>query len=67
MPIMSGLEALSQIIRYSPHTKVVMFTLDNADDFRRKALDLGASAYVNKSAPIEELFAEVRKLLAQKP
>jgi DNA-binding NarL/FixJ family response regulator len=42
-----------------------MFTLDDAQELRQKAFDLGASAYISKSAPLEELIAEVRKLLAQ--
>jgi DNA-binding NarL/FixJ family response regulator len=64
MPIMGGLQALPEIARCSPKTKVLMFTLDDARELRRKAFDLGASAYISKSAPVEELLAEVRKLLA---
>jgi two-component system, NarL family, response regulator NreC len=65
MPIMSGFEALPEIIRCSPNTRVVMFTLDDAQELRQKAFHLGASGYVTKSAPIEELLAEVRKLLVE--
>ena len=67
MPIMGGLQALPEIIRSSPNTRVVMFTLDDARELRQKAFALGASAYIPKSAPIEELLAEVRKLLADTP
>lgn len=65
MPVMSGLQALPEIVRCSPNTRVVMFTLDDAQELRQKAFDLGASAYITKSAPIDELLAEVRKLLAE--
>lgn len=65
MPIMSGLQALPEIIRCSPNAKVVMFTVDDAEEFRQQAFHLGAHAYVSKSAPIEELLAEVRKLLGE--
>jgi DNA-binding NarL/FixJ family response regulator len=64
MPIMNGLQALPEIVRCSPGTKVLMFTLDDAQELRRKALDLGASAYISKAAPIGDLVAEVKKLLA---
>lgn len=67
MPIMSGLQALPEIIRCSPNTRVVMFTLDDAEELRKKAFALGASAYVPKAGPIEELLAQVRKLLADTP
>ncbi len=66
MPIMSGLQALPEIIRSSPGTKVVMFTVDDVEELRRQAFRLGARAYVSKSAPIEELVVEVRKLLSEK-
>jgi DNA-binding NarL/FixJ family response regulator len=65
MPIMSGLQALPEIIRCCPGIRVVMFTLDDAQELRQKSFDIGASAYISKSAPLEELIAEVRKLLAQ--
>src|SRR5260370_882590 len=64
MPIMNGLQALPEIVRCSPGTKVLMFTLDDAQELRRKALDLGASAYISKAASIGDLVAEVKKLLA---
>lgn len=65
MPIMSGLQALPEIIRRVPSTKIVMFTVDDAEEFRRQAFQLGAHAFVSKVAPIEELLDDVRKLLGQ--
>ena len=51
-------------IRCSPNTRVVIFTLDDAQELRQKAFDLGASACVTNSAPMEELLAKVSKLAA---
>jgi len=65
MPVMSGLQALPEIVQSSPYTKIVMFSVHDAEELRRQAFDLGAHAYVVKSAPLEQLLAEVRKLLAQ--
>jgi DNA-binding NarL/FixJ family response regulator len=66
MPIMSGLQALLEIMRCSPSTKIVMFTVDDAEELKRQAFRLGARAYVSKSAPVEELIGEVKKLLDEK-
>lgn len=65
MPIMSGLQALPEIIRRSPSAKVVVFTVDDTEELRRQALHLGARAFISKSAPIEELVAELRRLLGE--
>jgi two-component system chemotaxis response regulator CheY len=66
MPKMSGLQALPEIIRCCPNAKVVMFTIDDAEELRRQALLLGARAYIVKTAPLEELIAEVRRLFGEK-
>lgn len=65
MPVKGGLEALPEIIRCSPTTKVLMFTVDDAEELRRRALDLGASAYLSKSSPVADLLTEIKRLLGQ--
>ena len=65
MPIMGGFEALPEMLRYSPGMKVIIFTLHEAAELRQLALQLGAHSYVVKSAPPEDLVAEVKKLLGQ--
>src|SRR5438309_6852632 len=50
-------------IRCSPNTRVVVH-IGCAQELRQKTFDLGASACVTKSAPMEELLAKVKKLAA---
>jgi DNA-binding NarL/FixJ family response regulator len=65
MPVMSGLEALPEILRSRPKIKVVIFTLDESEELKKHLFGLGAHGYVPKSAPPEELVAEVKRLLKQ--
>jgi DNA-binding NarL/FixJ family response regulator len=46
-----------------PHLKIVIFTLDDAEELRQHAFRLGALGYVSKSESPEALLTEVRKLL----
>ena len=65
MPVMSGLEALPEILRSRATIKVVIFTLDESEELKKHLFSLGAHSYVPKSAPPEELVAEVKRLLKQ--
>lgn len=62
MPVMSGLQAIPDMLECAPGLKIVIFTVDDAQELRQEALRLGARGYVSKSEP-EALLAEVRKLL----
>jgi len=61
MPGMSGFELLSRIRTLAPGVKVFMVSAYEGDEFRRKAIDLGADGFVAK--PME--FSELRALIAQ--
>lgn len=50
MPVMDGLEALPRILQRCPGTKVVVLSGLDAGQMQRTALELGASAYVEKGA-----------------
>lgn len=67
MPVMDGLEALPAICRMSPDTKVVMLTGFGSDAVRRRAMDAGASRYVEKGAQPNELIEVVRDVFASVP
>jgi DNA-binding NarL/FixJ family response regulator len=62
MPIMNGLDAIPEIVKSAPDLKIVVFSVDEADELRREALRRGAHGYVSKSSP-ENLIDEVTKLL----
>jgi len=64
MPILNGIDAARRIKKALPTTKLVFLTMHANAIYLRKALELGASAYVLKSGAAEELLAgieEVRK------
>lgn len=65
MPVMNGIEALPEILRSRPKIKVVIFTLDESEELKKHVFKLGAHSYVAKSAPPDELVAEVKRLLKQ--
>ena len=65
MPKMSGLDALPEIRKASPKTKIIMITafatVENAVDAVKK----GASEYLSKPFKIGELLAAVRRVLEE--
>jgi DNA-binding NarL/FixJ family response regulator len=63
MPVMGGLDAIPEIIKSAPGIKIVVFSVDEAEEFKREALRRGAHSYVAKSSPITVLMNEVVKLL----
>ena len=62
MPVMSGFQAIPEMLKCAPRLKIVIFTVDDAEELRQEAFRLGARGYISKSEP-EALLAEVRKLL----
>jgi DNA-binding NarL/FixJ family response regulator len=62
MPDMDGIEALPQVLDASPATKVVFYSGFEEQGLVDKARQLGAAAFIEKSAPIDSL---VDRLLRQ--
>jgi DNA-binding NarL/FixJ family response regulator len=62
MPVMSGFQAIPEMLKCAPQLKIVIFTVDDAEELRQYAFRLGARGYISKSEPAT-LLAEVRKLL----
>jgi DNA-binding NarL/FixJ family response regulator len=61
MPKMDGLSAAEQILRSDrPGTRVLMLTTYDTDEYVYRALAAGASGFLLKSLPPEELIAAVR-------
>ena len=58
MPVMDGLEALPQVLEASPDTRVVLYSGFEEQGLLEKARGLGASAFLKKSAPIEQLVGD---------
>ena len=64
LPNVNGLEACRQITQANPAIKVIVFTATNDPDVRERAFELGASAFVSKTAPGADLLSTVKRLWA---
>ena len=63
MPRSNGLEALKEIKRVSPQTKVLVLTVHKTEDYVFTALQAGADGYVLKDSSAAELTLAVRSVL----
>jgi DNA-binding NarL/FixJ family response regulator len=64
MPTMDGLEAARHVMKMSPGTRVLILTTFDADEYVYEALRAGASGFLLKDAPAEQLVTAVRCLAA---
>jgi DNA-binding NarL/FixJ family response regulator len=60
MPVLDGIEATRQIVRAQPDTRVLILTTFGLDGYVYDALRAGASGFMLKDAPPEEIAAAVR-------
>ncbi|HEX7104355.1 MAG TPA: response regulator transcription factor [Acidothermaceae bacterium] len=60
MPVLDGIEATRRIVAAQPATKVLMLTTFGLDDYVFEALRAGASGFMLKDAPPEEIASAVR-------
>jgi DNA-binding NarL/FixJ family response regulator len=60
MPVLDGIEATRRITRAHPATRVLMLTTFGLDSYVYEALRAGASGFMLKDAPPEEIAAAVR-------
>jgi len=60
MPIMNGVEATRQITMKYPHVRVLVLTTYADDEWVFDAIQAGASGYLLKDTPREELIKAVR-------
>jgi len=62
MPRTNGLEALKEIKRSNPGIRVLILTVQKAEDYVRAALEAGADGYVVKDSTSSELFLAIRSV-----
>jgi two-component system, NarL family, response regulator NreC len=60
MPGGSSIAAISRLSAISPHTAVVVLTMEDDPAFMREALGAGASSYVLKDAAATDLVRAIR-------
>jgi len=66
MPVMNGVEAVKLIHRDHPEVKVIMLTTYDDDEYVKDALKFGASGYLLKDIPIEDLVAQIKSVCTGK-
>jgi len=64
MPVMDGLHAARQILTPGCRTRVLILTTFDADDYVYEALRAGASGFLLKDAPADQLVTAVRSIAA---
>ncbi|WP_300266354.1 response regulator transcription factor [Microbacterium sp.] len=62
MPGMDGIEATTAVLEAAPGTRVLIVTTFARPGYLRSALDAGASGFVVKDAPAEQLADAVRRV-----
>ena len=67
MPGMGGLEAARRILDTDPDVKVIMLSAHDDDLLKARALETGASGYLSKISPMDQLIDAVRKARRGEP
>lgn len=57
-----GFSATAELKKILPEVKILILTMHDDDEYLFRALKSGASGYILKSAPSEELLGAIRKL-----
>jgi DNA-binding NarL/FixJ family response regulator len=63
MPMLNGIEATLQLRQRSPRIKIVVLTMHADVTFATEVLQAGASAYLLKNAPVEEIKIAIQRVL----
>jgi len=64
MPELDGLETTRRLLERDPSPKVVVLTTFDLDDYVYEAIRAGASGFLLKSAPPQQLIAGIRTVMA---
>jgi DNA-binding NarL/FixJ family response regulator len=59
MPVMNGLETTSVILKNSPSTKIIAWTIFDSEEYIVAMIKLGVKSFLNKNND-EELFKAIR-------
>jgi two-component system response regulator NreC len=63
MPGTNGIEAIAEIKRRNPETKILVLTLHRAEEYIHQSLKAGADGYILKDASHDELRVAIRSVL----
>jgi DNA-binding NarL/FixJ family response regulator len=62
MPGMSSFQAIRQIHRVRPETKVLLLTMYDDEDYLAEGMEAGANGYILKDSPAEHLLLAIREV-----
>ena len=66
MPVMNGIEATRMIRKDYPAVKIIGLSMHSNDKYVREMFRAGASGYLLKSCPLEELIETIRTVVGGK-
>lgn len=64
MPVLGGVEATARIVQRLPGVRVLVLTTYETDDDILGAIEAGASGYLLKAAPEQEILAGIRSVVS---
>ncbi len=67
MPRMSGMDAISEIKKRYPETKIIALTVHKTEEYLLSTLQAGVDGYVLKDATHDELVMAIHNVAAGKP
>jgi len=67
MPELNGVDASKQILKVSPETEILVFTMHESEQLVRNILAAGARGYVLKSDPAQNIIEAVASLAVHRP
>jgi len=62
MPGLSSFQAIPQIHKTRPETKVLLLTMYDDEDYLAEGMDAGAKGYILKDSPAEQLVTAIREV-----
>ena len=67
MPDMDGISAAEEILQASPHTQLVMMSVQSEADYLRRSMLAGAREFLTKPFTSDELLTAIRRVYRLKP
>lgn len=64
MPEMNGFDLLNRVKKMAPHTKVILMTAFGSEEYEERALEEGASDYIEKPFELKQVKQKVIELLS---
>lgn len=62
MPVMDGITATSQLLQHHDKLKIIVLTTFDLDEYALDAIDAGASGFLLKDAPPEQLLSAIESV-----